>query len=593
MKTRSILTLAFMATMFSQPAIAEQNCYWGYCNSKVAGEFGSKTAAKGAIYIPAEVAQLYKGCTISTVKIGLAAMSDVTVFITKDLNGEPLLKKTAGTLYKGSEDVKLGGSYTIDGEPFYIGYSYSGSNCSLGMSSMYSENGCWADLGDGWKNYATDADYHASALAIQAKITGDNLPKDFWIYSSDNVVVEKNKAFQLTFGVKNLSASLARKLQVAYSIDGGEETVQEFSTTMGANNEKEFTFDCAGFDEVGLHDLKFRLVSVDGAQDAYDANNVADATLKVVNSVPQQRMVVEEGTGTWCQYCPLGIVGLAQMSQKYPDTFIGIAVHKQDALSTTSYSEMTFSGYPRCYVNRNLSNSMQPSFSTLDSEMKKYAAKTPLVDVDIKAEFTDDSKSQIHAKTFTTFLSEHKNMAYRLSFVLLEDHVKGYNQYNGYAGTGADMGGFENLSSYCSIDMDHVARMNYSYNGIRETIPSSVEAEQTTTYETTLDVPTTVQTRDNVSLVALVIDTNTGQIENAAKVSLGKEETAILDTPTKLVPDFTFTTDALNVNGYKGTVRIYTVDGVEVANRNLAPGLYVVKAYDGTSVVTRKMLKNK
>lgn len=593
MKRNSLLTLVFvMIAMFCLPAKAAQNCYWGYCNSSVAGEFGSQKTAKGAIYIPQEVAQLYNGCTISNVNIGLAAMSNVTVFITKDLNGTPELTKTAGSLYRGFNDVKLGSTYTIDGEAFYIGYSYSGDNLSLGISSTYSENGCWADLGDGWKNYATDKNYEAPALAIQAKITGDNLPKDYWIYSSNNIVVEKNKACQLTFGVKNLSATVARSLKVACSVDGGEETTQDFTTIMGANIEKEFSFDYPGFDTNGNHIVKFRLVSVNGEQDDYAGNNEVEVGVRVVNSVPVQRLVCEEGTGTWCQYCPLGIVGLRKTSEKYPDNFIGIAVHKQDGLATTSYSEMTFSSYPRCYINRNLKNSMSPSASTLESEVKKILDQTPLVDVDIKAEFTDDSKTQIHAQTFTTFLSAHKNMAYRLSFVLLEDHIKGYQQSNTYAGTTTDMDGFENMSSYCSIDMDHVARMNYSYNGIRESIPSSVEADETTTYETTLDVPSTVQTRDNVSLVALVIDTQTGLIENAAKVKLGKqEETAILDTPVKLVPDFEFVGDALNLNGYTGKVSIYTANGVEVANHSLAPGLYIVKTFDGVTTQTRKMLK--
>ena len=37
------------------------------------------------------------------------------------------------------------------------------------------------------------------------------------------------------------------------------------------------------------------------------------------------------------------------------------------------------------------------------------------------------------------------------------------------------------------IDMDHVARINYSYNGIEGSIPADVEADETTRYTTTLD----------------------------------------------------------------------------------------------------------
>ena len=186
MNRRNIIipAMALAALLCGKPAFAAKNCFWGYCNSKVAGEFGSQTSAKAAIYIPADVAQLYKGCSITSLKVGLAAKSNVTVFITKDLNGDPITKKDAGDIYKGWNEVRLSNAYIIDGEPFYIGYSYNGENNSLGVSSMYSDNGCWADLGEGWKNYAIEDNYHAPAIALQAKISGDDLPKDFWIYGN-------------------------------------------------------------------------------------------------------------------------------------------------------------------------------------------------------------------------------------------------------------------------------------------------------------------------------------------------------------------------------------------------------------------------
>ena len=177
------------------------SCFWSYCGGRVTGEFGSKKSGKGAIYIPAEISKLYQGKTISVVKVGLAAMAkNVKVFITKDLNGENTITKTAGMLYNGWNEVKLSSNYTIDGEPFYIGYSYEGDNLSMGRSDMYSENGCWADLGDGWKNYAADKAYKALALTIQAKIAGENMPKDLWLYSSRDAIVKKN-CFSIFWGV--------------------------------------------------------------------------------------------------------------------------------------------------------------------------------------------------------------------------------------------------------------------------------------------------------------------------------------------------------------------------------------------------------
>lgn len=589
-----IAVVALLAMMLCLPINAAKT-YWGYCNGVDPVAFGTKNTGKCAIYIPADVAQVYKGFTVSAVKYGLAAQaSNVEVFITKDLNADPIVTKkaTVSTIYKGWNEVALTTPYEIDGEGFYIGYSYSASAVSMGVTSTFSENACWADLGDGWKNYAVEKGESAKALAIQARITGDNLPLDLMLYTEQkDIAVQKGEPCKFEFSVKNLSAVLLRNMQVGYSIDGGEETVCDLKTTMGSNIDKSFTIEHDGFDVVGNHTLKLRVVSINGKEDAYAPNSELVLGLNVKNSLPIQRIIVEEGTGTWCPNCPRGIVAVHKASEAFPDRFIGIAVHKQDALETNSYAELQFAAYPDSYINRNLKSSVQPSFDAYKTAVNAVSEKVPVMGVDANVKYTDANKQKISVEAFTTFLSAHKGMNYRLSFVLLEDCVKGYTQANNYAGGSVEMGGFEKLPNPATIDMDHVARMNYSYNGIEGSIPADVEAFETTRYTTTLDMPSTIQNPDNCDLVVLVLDANTGRIENGVKVELGKHTTDIYDAEQLLIPDFSFQGDRLNVDGFSGSVRIFTTGGVEVANSNLAPGMYIVKATAGNQTVTRKLIK--
>jgi hypothetical protein len=591
MKKISFILMLLFSLVAMQMQAATTHCFWGYCNSKVSGEFGSKTKAKGAIYIPADIAQLYKGKTISFVKVGLAAMANsVNVFITKDLNGTSITTKKAGMLYNGWNEVKLSSPYTIDGEAFYIGYSYEGDNASMGRSEMYSENGCWADLGDGWKNYATEKEYKALALTIQAKISGENMPKDLWIYSNRDFIVKKGAPCKLPFGIMNMSPRVARNLQVGYSIDGGAETVADFKTTMGANTEKEFSFDHPGFNESKTHTIKFRLISVDGAADSYSGNDTVTSKIKVMDAVPRQRFVVEEGTGTWCGWCPMGIVALDQLSKKYPETFIGIAVHKSDPLQTTSYNSMSFSGYPKCYINRNLDYPTQPEASGLEASHNKAVAIAPNVGVEVKAEFTDASKKKINAKALTTFFTAQNGLKYRISFVLVENGIKGYTQANYFAGGGqGNMGGFESLPSYASIDMDHVARMNYSYEGFKESVPTSVQADETTEYAAVLNVPASIQHADSLHLVALLINSK-GLIENAAQVKvLPDPVTGITDNAKLLAPEIIFADGRFELQGFNGTMTVYNSNGQIVPNSSLPRGIYVVKVVAENTSFVRKM----
>lgn len=587
-KIFSVLML-LVAFAFSANAITS-SCFWGYCNNTVADEFGSKTSGKAAIYIPAEVAQMYKGKTVTAVRVGLAAMANnVTVFITKDLNGESVTTKKAGKLYKGWEEVKLSTSYEIDGDGFYVGYIYEGDNNSLGRSTMYSENGCWADFGDGWKNYATDPAYSASALTIQAKITGEDMPKDLWIYASRNIIVKKNESCKIPFGILNLSSGLVRKFVLAYSVDGGQEVEREFSATIGSNTEKELYIDYPGFDEFGTHTIDLRIVSVDGAPDAYEGNNKVQTTVKVMSAVPLQRMVVEEGTGTWCQYCPMGIVGLADMYSKYPEQFIGIAVHKQDEFATSSYNSLNFSGYPNCYVNRVLSSQMKPSSSMLETAYKAVTAQSPNVGVELSAKFVDESKKAIEATAYTTFYSDRKGMSYRISFVLTESGMMAY-QVNGYAGTSGEMGGFENMGSYAYVSMDHVARMNYSYAGYEGSVPTNASADETTEFTQILDVPSSVVNPDNTTLVALLIDSSTGQIENAAEVKIKNSTDGISDVMSEGYPRLSLVDGKLSVEGFAGNVSLYDLNGMQVSTSSVAPGIYVVKAVAGGKTLVRKVM---
>lgn len=588
-----IAVVALLAMMFCLPINAAKT-YWGYCNGVDPVAFGTKTAAKGAIYIPAEVAQLYKGFTVSAVKYGLAAQADdVEVFVTKDLNADPIVTKKASVAYKGWNEVALTTPYEIDGDGFYIGYSYTGSAVSLGMTTTFSENGCWADLGDGWQNYATQKGESAKALAIQARITGDNLPLDLMLYTDTHeYAVVKGEPCKLEFSVKNLCSVAVRNLQVGYSIDGGEETVCDFKTTMGSNIDKSFAIEHEGFSTTGKHSLKMRVVSINGKDDAYAPNSELVLGLNVKNSVPVQRLVVEEGTGTWCQYCPKGIVGFRKASEAYPNHFIGIAIHRSDNLVTNTYEDLVFESLPNCYFNRNTKSAIEPSFESIETAVKKLMEKTPVMGVDANVKYTDSGKKKISVEALTTFLGAHKGMNYRLSFVLLESGITGYTQVNAFAGGKlGEMGGFEKLPNPATIDMDHVARMNYSYNGIEGSIPADVEADETTRYTTTLDVPSTIQNPDNCDLVVLVIDAATGRIENGVKVALGEHTTGIRDTEKVVVPDFSFSGDRLNVDGFAGSVRLYTADGVEVSNSNLAPGMYIVKATAGNQTVTKKLIK--
>lgn len=47
---------------------------------------------------------------------------------------------------------------------------------------------------------------------------------------------------------------------------------------------------------------------------------------------PDKKVWVEEATGTWCGWCPRGEVYMNYLYAKYPEHFVGIAVHQKDPM---------------------------------------------------------------------------------------------------------------------------------------------------------------------------------------------------------------------------------------------------------------------
>lgn len=573
---------------------------WGYSSRTITSNFGETLQPKGAIYIPADIAEMYKGCEVTGIRVGLAAAaSNFRMFVTSDLNGTPILEDTyPSEVQKGFTNISFtSGSYTITGEPFFIGFECEGADAApLALSDAYDVNGCWADLGDGWKDYATDPTYNSCTIALLARIKGSTMPYDLALNSVSNVTQKKNTPITISGTVTNLSPKLIREFQLGYSIDGGEEQIVTVSKQIGSGNSSTFSFDIDGLSDGGTHPLNCRIVSLGDKEDAYDGNNHATASIGIVERFPKYRMVAEEGTGTWCVYCPRGIWGFQKMEETYPDNFIGIAIHPYTSgeyygLVCDSYASLVFSSFPTAYINRNSRQLVTPTFAVLESTYNSTKDNLRLGEIEVKAEYADADKKTINATAYTTFMTSLSDANYRIGFVVTEDNVSGYQQQNGVMGWGDEVGDWSNYPSVVSIDMQHVAREIFGYRGFENSVPSNVTADKQMQYTKTLTTPSKVQTPENVNVIALLYNVNTGLIENGAKCRIGSasSETAIADVRDNVTPELSVIDGKISCDGFNDSLTVYTIDGKQVANQNLKRGIYVVKGINGNQSFVKRI----
>ncbi len=203
-------------------------------------------------------------------------------------------------------------------------------------------------------------------------------------------------------------------------------------------------------------------------------------------------VIVEEATGTWCGFCVRGAVFMDNLSDKYGDDFVGIAVHNgmNDPMVVANYDAGTtnfpnFGGFPSAIVGRkHLVDPMD-----IETPFLQEAAIPATADISGMATYDKVSRElTVNISSTTT-----KNyVAPKFFIAMVEDGVtgtsSGYNQSNYYAGGSlGPMGGFENLPNpvpAAQMTYNHVARALFGgFNGLSGSIKSPWLANKTATYE--------------------------------------------------------------------------------------------------------------
>lgn len=245
---------------------------------------------------------------------------------------------------------------------------------------------------------------------------------------------------------------------------------------------------------------------------------------------PRRKTVVEEGTGMWCGFCPCGIVAMDILDKKYPEEFIGIAIHYDDPMEVKDYRiAMDFPSFPSARFNRkHLSdNPMEliekdgvKKYTTLnggfETDFLRLQAEQALADVSLRASCEG---TRVKVQADARFAVARDEADYRFAFVVMEDSVcdKKYYQTNYFAGEEAEMGGYEKLPAKIIAPVfRHVARDIFAdYQGVPGSVPTTIAAGENYPFEYEFDLPKTVTNLSHVKIVALLLDSKTGEVVNA------------------------------------------------------------------------------
>jgi hypothetical protein len=264
--------------------------------------------------------------------------------------------------------------------------------------------------------------------------------------------------------------------------------------------------------------------NVNGATDDISSDDTLVGSINPVVPAVGKMVVSEEGTGTWCQWCPRGSVFMDQFNSKYSQFWAGIAVHNGDPMTVTDYDAAfggLITGYPSALVDRG--NDVDPSGMSPDFLTRVQIAPKALIS---NGATWDATTRTLNVSVTADFQASASNN-YKLACVLTEDAVtgtgSGYNQSNAYSGgNNGVMGGYEALGNpvpAAQMVYDHVARVIApSFNGYSNSFPATVNQGDQHTINFSFVLPTTWD-ENEIHIIGLLIDPQ-GRIDNAGKATI-------------------------------------------------------------------------
>jgi hypothetical protein len=394
--------------------------------------------------------------------------------------------------------------------------AYAGQNNVL-VAFRHNDGNAWAD------GFAIDNVSVYVPPANDAKINSIALNRYGVINTNSNLVLN----------VTNLGSSTISNLTVDWNDGTSHSQVINVSiapfATLDVTHPTALNYTTAVEKTIAVN-----ITAVNGGVDADVSNNTGSKLFNSLSQASPKKVVIEEGTGTWCQWCPRGAVAMDQMFQTHPNDFIGIAVHNGDPMTVAAYDGgANFGGFPGCNVDRALLDQSVSSNLFENYYQQRIGLAVPAA---LSMTITGTTNKTIVANA--TFRTVFASANYRLGVIIIEDNVTGtaagYNQSNAYSG-GANgaMGGYESLPNpvpAANMVYDHVGRaLLGGYSGQANSVPTTITDGLAATYTFNYAIPSTSNSA-NMSAVAILIDNATGEIVNAEKTSLSAANVNELET---------------------------------------------------------------
>lgn len=349
---------------------------------------------------------------------------------------------------------------------------------------------------------------------------------------------------------------------------------------------------------------------------------------------PVKRVVIEECTGRDCSNCPLGLLALEKLEQRFGHQVIPVALHAYQndpkGLNVTDYAAAVFNGNftaPQARINRR-STAVGPElvgptyrdpYNNFHFSASEVAGIEDLLWQDVvTAELAEPAFLEVNVVekdaaqgrvAYTASVTSALNLTdqnIRVLGVLMEDGLWD-RQANGiYVYPDPALGEFGQGGKYGTRSFEYefdnvaVAYWGQSTNGTARLIPATLEAGRQ--YEVAIDceIPAIVKDADNLKMAVYLIDENTGKVVNAALSGVETDGIGAITDEAAAPVNIYRLGDSIVVEGSGDLkVSLYGIDGTLLSGvsgrdsvaipANAYRGIVIVSAVANGKAVSRKL----
>lgn len=288
----------------------------------------------------------------------------------------------------------------------------------------------------------------------------------------------------------------------------------------------------------GMVDVVFHITTVNNS---YNETSVPFTyiTRCTVNKLPHKRVLLEDYTALWCQWCPVGMVATEALVREHPDDAVAIAIHKGDKLaSATAYQNGMLADYaptlPSLWCARKSKIAGYDGTSMFENEKSEVT----YMNIDVEACWNKTGNNINVTTKVEPCMTPDAGNTYAIGYVLTASGLKNdkwlqqanYSDYmsDNYKDAPPEMDFFRDPSNYVG---DNYYVKGYTFNhvaiesqGIRYGIANSLTGDfvpneiktHTTTFNN-INQYNLIQDRNKLEVVAILFDTKNDRIENVAK----------------------------------------------------------------------------